>query len=217
MNITTETKIFLGIIVACVILVIGGAFWATRNQPKVEQTDSGQVVQVDLDPGLKIGSESAKVKLVEFGDFQCPACGAFYPFVRGVLEKHPNDIYFVFKQFPLVSVHKNAYPAATFIQVADKHGKFKEAEDALYTNQNEWSDLNDATDYFVKVGEGLGISADEIKNAIKNDEYKDIIHKSMDQGGALGVSGTPTFFVNGKRLYVQQFSDLEKAVDDALK
>ena len=87
------------------------------------------------------GSETAKVTLIEYADFQCPACATYYPIVKELKEKYPEDLRVVFRHFPLITIHKNAFPSAIAAEAAQEQGKFWEMHDILFEKQGEWSDL----------------------------------------------------------------------------
>ncbi len=154
------------------------------------------------------GPTTAKVTVVEFGDMQCPACGSVEPLVEQLLAKHPNDVQFVFRQFPLVSVHKNAQISAQAVEAAAgiNIDSFWKLHNYLYANQPDWSELSNA-DVLKKFGEyadKLQIDKVELLKRIESQEVKDKIATDVGDANKLGVDGTPTFYVNGQKTLAPQ-------------
>jgi protein-disulfide isomerase len=199
----TETKILGVIFILTAILLAGGVFFLAR------QGDSGvkgtQAVQIDYSKGQKIGSDSAKVKLVEWSDFQCPACAAVEPILKNIRNK--ENVQFIYRHFPLPQ-HKYAVKAVNLAEAAGKIGKFWEVHDKLFETQSAWQDLPDAADFFKNLAPGV---------EFEENTYGDIIEADLLEGQRLGVNATPTFFLNGVKLNLQRFEDLDKLVEEELK
>jgi protein-disulfide isomerase len=199
----TETKILGVIFILTAILLAGGVFFLARKG------DSGvkgtQAVQIDYSKGQKIGSDSAKVKLVEWSDFQCPACAAVEPILKNIRNK--ENVQFIYRHFPLPQ-HKYAVKAVNLAEAAGKIGKFWEVHDKLFETQSAWQDLPDAADFFKNLAPGV---------EFEENTYGDIIEADLLEGQRLGVNATPTFFLNGVKLNLQRFEDLDKLVEEELK
>src|SRR5471030_2664687 len=163
------------------------------------------------------GPETAKVTVIEFGDFQCPACAAAEPLVEKLLQDHPNDIRFIFRQFPLVSIHPNAqFSAETAEATASMNiDSFWKFHDYLYQNQNEWADLdaNAVKQKFSDYADKLQIDKTELMKRIESQEVKDKIATDVSDATKLGVDGTPTFYVNGQKTLAPQ---LQTTVESSL-
>lgn len=204
MNITSETKIFLGIILATVVIIIGALFFFSKPAPSITREEM-------VPPGTTAtGSADAKVYLVEFSDFQCPACGAFKPYVDEIKASYMDKLLFAYRHFPLQQ-HQFAAPSAYAAEAAGEQGKFWEMYDFLFTNQEKLSDE--------KIKEGaqmLGLDLKKYEEAVKSDKIKSKIDKDLSDGQKFGVNGTPTFFLNGQKLELASFGDLKKAVNDAV-
>ncbi len=191
-----ETKVFIGIGIATLLIVIGGAFIMGKpSTPDTPETPADQKL-LTKDDSYKIATDSAKVTLVEFGDFQCPACGSAHPIVSQLLKEYKEDITFVFRHFPL-PIHKNAVTAAMAAEAAGEQGKFFEMHDMLFENQKEWSDNNDPLFIFENYAKTLDLDVEKFSSDIKSKKYKDKIQQDQNDGGVLGVNSTPTFFING--------------------
>lgn len=146
------------------------------------------------------GAPDGKVTLVEFGDFQCPACGAYEPLVRKVLADNPTILKVVFRHFPLTQVHQNALLAAKASEAAGLQGKFWEMHDMLYANQKDWSLGLNARDFFVNYAKTLGLDEAKFATDLNSPAIEAKILAEYQEGVKLGVNSTPSFFVNGKKL-----------------
>jgi protein-disulfide isomerase len=146
----------------------------------------------------KTGSDSAKVTIVEFGDFQCPACGAAHPHVKKLLADEKENVLFVFRNFPLQQ-HQYAKLAAEAAMAAGAQGKFFEMEDKLFTNQEIWMTSKDPMVNFKEYAEELALDVTKFEEEVTSEKYKDLIERDTNDGIALGVNSTPTFFINGEK------------------
>lgn len=214
----TETKILGSILIATIVLLIGGVFLLSRGSSGPAGIEGTSVSQIDYTKGQKIGSDSAKVKLVEFSDFQCPACQAAEPAIKQVLSKYPNDLQFIYRHFPLPQ-HAFGRQAAAYAEAAGEQGKFWEMHDKLFDTQSEWSSLDSkgATAFFLELVKQIGLDENKINQALIDDVLKARIDGDVAEGSRLGVNSTPTFFINGRKVNLQSFNDLNTVVSDALK
>ncbi len=146
-----------------------------------------------------IGEGGKDVVLIEYSDFQCPACGAYYPVVKKLLEKYKQDIKFVYRHFPLPQ-HKNARIAAYAAEAAGQQSKFFEMHDLLFKNQAEWSENLNAREIFNRYAKDLGLNIVRFTADVDNVEVTSIVSDQSASGLSLGVNSTPTFFLNGKKL-----------------
>src|SRR3989344_4266800 len=202
----TETKILIGVLISCLVLVLGAVFFLGRSE-NGGNLGNTQTLNIDYSKGEKIGSDSAKVKLVEFSDLQCPACKAAEPIVKQVVEKNKdNSFQFIYRHFPLTQ-HIHSRKAANFVEYAQTQGKFWEVHDKLFETQDSWSTLSDPSDYFVNLGAQFGLDKDKIKEAISKGEFDQKINDDLAEGNRVGVDATPTFYMNGKKLNLQNFTD----------
>lgn len=160
------------------------------------------------------GTSTAKVKLTEYADFQCPACAAMAPIVADLFAKYPNDIEITFKHFPLTQIHPRALLAAKASEAAGKQGKFFEMHDKLFAGQSTWSSNSKAEEIFVGYATELGLDVEQFKTDLKDDEIAAKIRSNMTEGNQNNVQGTPTFFVNGLKV---ENPSLVKTVEEALK
>ena len=218
---TKEAKVLIGI---ALVVIIGGILLAIYANPK--PVDPGTPVDPQSlirDTNNMTKSASAKVNIVEFGDYQCPGCAAAHPILKQVVEKYRDnpDVNLVFRNFPLDSIHPNAHISAEAAEAAAKQGKFWDMYDMLYGKQSEWSTLPDPLNTFADYAGLLGMNVDEFKTSVSNRLYKDIIQADTDDGTKLGVTGTPTFFINSVLFApnagrIPTFEDFTKKIDEEL-
>jgi len=208
-----ETKLFLGIIIGTIIIVGISIAMLSRPAPSVK-VDPSLLIRAD---SYKIATSSANVTLVEFSDFQCPACGAYYPVVQQVIKDFTGKMNFVYRNFPLTGVHPNAQLAAQVAEAAGIQGKYWEMSDMLFTKQNDWSASSSVRDIFTQYAQTLGINVDQFKKDIDSDAVKNKITRDVNDGNALGINGTPTFFLDGVKLdNPASLPDFEAAVQNAV-
>ena len=208
----TETKILIGIFIFSLVLILGAIFFLGKETKNVT---SDTIVNIDYSKGQKIGSDSAKVKMVEYSDLQCPACKAVEPFVKQVREKYKDNLQFVYKHFPLMQ-HPFARKAANFAEYAGTENKFWEIHDKLFETQDDWSKLSDPTEYFVKLGLQFGLDENKIKEAISKLPYNKLIDENLAEGQRIGVDATPTIYINNKKLILKSFSDIDAKIAQEL-
>ncbi len=189
----SETKLFLGIIAATIALVVGAVF--LFSQPaKTTKANNTLLVRED---SQKIVSAGATVTLVEFSDFQCPACGAYYPLVKQLTKEFADSMGFVYRNFPLQQ-HQNARLAAQVAEASGKQGKYWEMNTMLFENQKDWSESAKARDIFTQYAESLHLDINKWNKDI--DDAKTKIDRDVQDGNALGINATPTFYLDGVKL-----------------
>ncbi|OGG11636.1 hypothetical protein A2Z00_01090 [Candidatus Gottesmanbacteria bacterium RBG_13_45_10] len=213
---TQEAKMLLGIGVATIALVLGAAFIFGRSSQAplaTEKVDETLLVRNDSN---KTGSPSAKVKLVEFGDYQCPACSVVHVPVKQLVHDYSDKILFVFRNYPL-SQHQNALVAAEAAEAAGKQGKYWEMHDMLYERQQEWGESKKAMDYFTGYAKEIGLDENTFTQDVKSNKFAAKIQADQDDGDALGVNATPTFYINGQKFTDNlSYESLKKAIDAAM-
>lgn len=180
------------------VLAIGGVTWLfSRPQQNTNQVvDQAQLVN---DARNATGSAQATVKVVEFSDFQCPACKAVQPLAKSVIEKFGDRIQFVYRHYPLLNIHPNAQMAAQAAEAASVDGKFWPMHDLLFENQDEWKSLSgqELKDKFADYAYQLQIDKTEFLKRIESEDIKQKVTYDLSEANKLKIQGTPTFFVNG--------------------
>ena len=191
---TTEGKFVLGLI----ILIVGlfaYYFYATSGVSTVANKD----IVISTTDHVR-GKPDAKLTLVEFGDFQCPACAAYEPLVRQVTADNKDVLKVVFRHFPLTQMHQNALMGAKAAEAAGMQGKFWEMHDMLYDKQKEWSLGLNARDIIMGYAVTLKLDTKKFSDDLNSKAIEDKILAELKEGTQLDVQGTPTFFLNGRRL-----------------
>ena len=193
---STESKFLIGIGLFTVVIVAAGVFFFSRGKPQENVNAKADEAVLLSNTKNSQGDPNAPVKIVEFADLQCPACRTAEPIVKSMLEKHKDQVFFVWRYYPL-STHKNARPAARAAEAAAVQGKFWEMTDILFTKQPEWSDKSDTKDLFAGYAQELGLDVEKFKTDL--DASYDIIDRDFADGNKVGVTSTPTFFINGEK------------------
>ena len=160
------------------------------------------------------GPSTAKVVLVEYGDYQCPYCGEAYPIIKKIQEKFGADLRFVFRNFPLTQVHPRAEFGAETAEASAAQGKFWEMHDFIYENQKS---LNDE-EFFLKFADkNLGLDKEKIRQSVAQHAFAPRIREDFMSGVRSGVNGTPTLFIQGHRHNGSyEFKELDEAIKSAL-
>src|SRR2546423_9316207 len=149
----------LVVIILAVAVAAGAAVYLSRQPDESTQTTAGSLSAVDLKGGGHFrGPENAEVTLVEFGDYQCPSCGAYHPFVKEILERYPKQVRLEFHHFPLISIHPNSMAAAKAVEAAGEQGHYWEMHDALFETQAQWSNQPDPKPLFAAIANRIGIN-----------------------------------------------------------
>src|SRR3989344_6384126 len=195
MHMTNETKILAGIVVITIAIVIGAVFFLSQPEKPIV-VDAAKLVKED---SLKLASESAKLTIVEFGDYQCPACALAHPGIKKAVADYPGQVNFVFRHFPLAQ-HKNAELASQAVEASNLQGKAWLMHDKLYESQPEWEAEVNTLDIFKKYAGEFGMDVEKFANDIAGDQVKQKVRNDLSDGLVLGINSTPTFyFVTAKR------------------
>ena len=157
------------------------------------------------------GNPDATVKIVEFSDLQCPACGAAYPVTKQVMDAYGDRVSLEYKQFPLTSLHAFAFKAAEASECANDQGKFWDYVDIAFTNQKALR-TSDLKNY----AEQLGLDMEKFENCLDSSAKAKYVTADYNEGIGKGVGGTPTFFINGIKLQYWNYGNFSMAIDNAL-
>ncbi len=158
------------------------------------------------------GPNSAKVTLVEYSDFQCPACGQYEPILRDLASSFPNDLRMVYRHFPLTDLHPNAYPAALASEAASKQGKFWEMHDILFDRQSQWENATSTDALFTEYAVSLGLKKDQFVRDLTASDTIDRVALDSTSAANAGLNATPTFFLNGKQAQLRTLEEFKTAV-----
>lgn len=189
------------IFIIVLILVVGGVIGIVAGSKKGSTTTNTSSASVTInDADWTTGPKDAKVTLVEYSDFQCPACGFFYPIVKQLTTDYADKFLFVYREYPLTTVHKNAQIAAQAGEAAGLQNKFWEMHDMLFENQADWSTLSDPKSMFADYAKTLGMDQEKFKTDLTGDVVKKNVSDDVNSGNAASVDATPTFFLQGKKV-----------------
>ena len=200
-------------ILAVIVVIFGGIL--VFNKDEAKKSSGSTAVKAT---NHVIGSTSTGVKLVEYGDYECPVCGRYYPLVEQVKEKYKDKIQFQFRNLPLITVHKQALLAARTAEAAGKQGKYWEMYNLLFQNQANWSQMDDAKPAFEQYATQLGLNVEQFKKDVADPATNEVVQADIDEFKKTGERmATPTFFLDGKSIKPASVEEFSKLIDDAIK
>ena len=190
---------FKKILIGIVILIVGvGVVMGVRHSKQIKKNKNLSASHSQAVTFEKIkGPDSAPIKILDFSDFQCPACGTAVSILESLMEKYPEKIQLVFKHFPL-RMHVWAPVAHQSAECAAQQGKFWEYYKLIYRNQLAWSALSDPMSSYATYANEVGMNMDAFSQCMVDVKITERITAEKQEGEALEVKSTPTFFVNGK-------------------
>ncbi len=219
-----EVKTLAAIAVVAVIFgIIGVAAYrrsAATSVPPAQRPDNTERLVRPDSPSL--GPADAKVTVVEFLDPECESCAAFAPNVKKLISEFPQ-VRFVFRYMPF---HGNARLAATYLEAAGEQGKYFEMMDIMFRKQTDWGEIHGAAPppnrppanvTFERFGQEIGVDLQRLKTDVMNPKHGAKADRDMADGRALGVRGTPTFFVNGRQLMGLDENGLRTMINQELQ
>lgn len=162
------------------------------------------------------GPETAKATLVEYSDFECPACAQYEGLVQEVMKAFPNDLRLVYRHFPLQAAHPKAMIASQASEAAGKQGKFWEMHDILFAKQSEWAKSTDTEKLFNDYATSLGLNKEQFEKDISEASIREKINSDYVSAVKFGVNGTPTFYLNGKHIVPKSIDEFKTLVQEAL-
>lgn len=197
------------VIILAVAAAAGAAVFLSRGSDRpAETTTANAPLHADIKGGGHFrGPETAQVTLVEFGDYQCPSCGAYAPFVKEILNRYPQQVRLEFHHFPLISIHTNSMPAAKAAEAAGEQGHFWEMHDALFEYQFQWADRPDPKPIFAAMANRIGINGNILVQTMESPQIQERILKDVERGQNAKVEAVPTFFINGEQVHIKLSMD----------
>lgn len=200
----------------------GGTF-AARNQAQqqVQPTDNDgeePTGPVDLRPAQKDeavrGNKKAKVVMVEFSDYECPFCARHHETMLKLMEQYKDKVAWIFRHFPLDSIHPQARPAALAAECANEQGKFWEYTDAVYKDQDK---LSGGANYLKQLAKQVGLKEAKFNDCFDSAKYQSKVDADYQEGIANGISGTPGTYINGQLVKgAVPFESFKQIIDQAL-
>lgn len=168
------------------------------------------VMNISQANGASRGDVNAAVTVVEFTDFQCSACGGMYPIVEEVLKSYGNRVHFVVRNFPLITLHENAFTAAQAAEAAKAQGKYWEYIDIMFKNQTSLD-----RDSLKKFASQVGLDRKRFDSELDTGVYEPLVRRDLEEGEGYGIEATPTFFINGVMLTEYSGEGLRGAIERA--
>lgn len=207
--------------IALALIVLGGVAWyaifaATKPQ-QAAPPSAGAEQLVRADSHRLTAPAEEKARLVEILDFECPSCGAVHPFVEELKAEFGDRITFVNRYFPL-SAHPNSGQAALAAEAAAQQGQYQQMAAKLFENQSQWAGSQQSQAPLFRTYAGqLGLDLAQFDAVVADQKTEDRILADIADGNALGVNGTPTFFLNGEKLTLSTKADFRQKLADAVK
>lgn len=213
----------------CVFTLGGLVLFSKKDSVDVASIDPSKAIsETQTAIGDHVyGNKASEVVVIEYGDFQCPACGGAYPNLKQIKETYKDSIAFIFRNFPLTAIHPNALAASTAAEAAGLQGKFWEMHDHLYETQTAWSNIEASkrTDIFVGYAKSLGLDTEKFKTDLSDPKVSAKIRRDQSIGKELNISSTPTVYFGKEKLSTEEVNDLvqkdgallTKKIEDALK
>lgn len=209
--------VVIALVAAAVVAVLAVAAWLVLGGADDDVAVDDAAGQSSGDPGLHVLSDAGPEApvLVEYLDFECPACAAWYPEVETLRDRYGDDVTFAVALFPL-AMHANAENAALAAEAAAQQGRFEDMYRALFENQVSWSGAGaDGATAIRDIADGLGLDMDAYDAAIEDPRTAEIVAASYQRGVDNGVTGTPNFFLDGRKVDATGPAELELAIQEA--
>jgi protein-disulfide isomerase len=211
-----NTSILWGVVIGIISLLAIG--WLINTVVSDSAGPAGGVAIAEVATDHAKGAEAGEgvVTLIEYSDFECPACSAYYPFVKELVDKR-TDVRFIYRHYPLTQIHPAAMSAAVATEAAGKQGKFWEMHDIIFDNQQNWSGQGNANGFFEKYARDLGLDMDQFMADVDDEAVQQKVLDDRASGYRAGVRGTPSFFVNGERIpsNPQSIAEFNSIIDAA--
>lgn len=211
-----KTEIIVSIIAGVLLFGFLFAVYYFTNQDQLKIIT--EINRVKTTDHIRWSGEKKNL-LIEYSDFQCPACKNFHSFLQQIEATTsskigiPQKVTLIFRHFPLFQTHPSSMDAAYAAEAADKQGKFWEMADYLFNNQTDWTARTDVKQYFVNVAGKLGLNTEKFVKDMASDEVRNHVQTDLDQGNKAGIDATPTFFLNGKKVDVQTFAEFKQLLE----
>ncbi len=185
----SKISLTVALILSAVVVIGGVKIWVDQSRKVPKNTLSIKL------PQRAKGNPQASIKIIEFIDFQCPACAKGYQLIHDYLEKNPDKVYVQLRYFPL-AMHKHGLLSARFGECACRQDKFWPFMDLLIARQNEWSAMIDPLPSFEAIVKESGLDSGKLNQCLKDNSVDKTIQMDVEEGQMRAVSSTPTYFIN---------------------
>ncbi len=216
MQLTRPQAVTAGVtVLAVALLATLVGYQAVKTSEPAEGAEASSLL-VRADSHRLETAEGGKATLVEFLDFECESCRAAYPFVEGLRERYADKLTVVMRYFPL-DAHKNSRNAAHAVESAARQGKLQDMYSRMYETQTQWGEKQDSqAALFRTFAEDLGLDMTRYDRDVVSTSVAERVERDVADGMAVGVTGTPTFFLNGTKLQPDTTQEFYDAIDAAL-
>ncbi|HLC93402.1 MAG TPA: thioredoxin domain-containing protein [Patescibacteria group bacterium] len=191
-----------------VVIIFAGQNNQNNNSPTLSEVSSDDLIAGHT---YTLGPQDAPVTLVEFSDFQCPACKTFHPIVQSIFQKNSSTLRIALRHFPLPQ-HPYARKAAEAAQIAGEQGKFWEYTTILFENQENLKETD-----LIKYAQQVGLDVEIFTTALQSGTYATIVNDDLSAAQKLKISQTPTFFLNGKMMDIKNLEDFSAQINSAIE
>ncbi len=163
------------------------------------------------------GNQKSSITLIEYGDFQCPACAQYHTVVKEIAKEYKDEVKIAYRHFPLSNIHPHAQLTAQAAEAAGIQGKFWEMHDKIFEGQKEWSKLSNVEDVVMGYAEELELNMDKFKADMNSSSVKEKVSGDYKNGIKAGVKGTPSFILNGEEIRfrsVEEFGEILESLKE---
>ncbi|HSX00455.1 MAG TPA: thioredoxin domain-containing protein [Patescibacteria group bacterium] len=197
-------------VIAVIIVIFGGILLFNSHKAGAPTNGNASAATNHVQGEGKEG-----ITLIEYGDYQCPYCGQYYPVVKAVQQKYNTQLRFQFRNLPLLQVHQNAFAAARAAEAANIQGKFWQMHDLLYESQSNWSESRTSENIFEQYAAQLGLNVKQFKQDAASAKVNDVINADIAAFLKTGnEESTPAFFLDGKKIQPgNKIEDFSKLID----
>lgn len=220
-SLSRSISVWSAVIIIIGVTIFGMIYFVKSSKAPINNKSVSASLPLVSSNDWMTGNKKSKVTLIEYSDFQCPACGFYYPIVKKLSKEFNKNVLFIYRYFPLRQIHPNAQLSAQSAQAAGLQGKFWEMHDLMFENQGAWSgqESTQAEKTFVSYADKLGLNMEQFKKDINSKKVIDRVDNDYKGGVMAGVKYTPFFFLNGKnivnpRSYEEFNSIIKKAISD---
>ena len=213
---STNLKISAALVAAFVVAVAVFLGVANRGDDASDTTAGNESIVVRENSHRLSTAADGQVTLVEFLDFECESCLAAYPFIEQLREDYDGRVTFVARYFPMPG-HANGENAAVAVEAAARQGRFEDMYHRMYETQTEWGEQQESkAALFRSFADDLGLDLESYDAAVADPATLERVLEDREDGLALGVEGTPTFFLNGEKVEVETTDQFIELIDAAL-
>ena len=212
------------VIFLTVILLVQTGFYINLNmrvseiERMLKSASSNEELAIAKAPDIKLdgeavrGNKDALITIVEFGDYECPYCASLNPVIEDILKEYEGKVRFVFKDYPLTSIHLRAMESAQAVHCAGEQNKYWEMHDLLFAKQNDLTHNK-----LIQYGSELGLNVEQYKSCVDAKKYESDIQRDVIEGDSYKIRGTPILYINGERIDDASIDGLRYHIDNLLK